>query len=586
MTLLISPSNRIAVPAVSYRPTVIGRKYAVACGHYLAAQAAIRVLDGGGNVVDAGVTAAIALAVLQPDIVGFGGVAPTLVRMRRDRQTWSVPGLGWWPALTDVERLREVGNGTVPEGILRSVMPAAPAAHIETLRRFGTITFEEAVTPALEIATHGFAVFPVLANSFAKNEAGYRRWSDNARIFLPEGRAPRVGEIFVQADLARTFGRMIEAERTAAGNRDAKLVAVHNYFYRGPIAREIDAYHRANGGFIRDEDLARFTTPIEPAIGASYRGYSVQSCDVWCQGISLLESMRIAAGFDLQALGHNSPDYVHCMTEAINLAFADREAYVGDPKFVTVPTDVLLSDAYVAMQRARIDPAKAFGAMPDPGSIDGRPKPLAGRIPQFASSAATPMAPDTIYCCVMDREGNTYSATLSDNSYDSPVIPGTGMTISSRGCQSRLEPGHPSEVKPGKRPRLTPSPALALRDGVPFMGFGTPGGDVQTQAMMQAFFNVVEFNMSLQQAVEAPRFSSSNFLNSFAPHQYLPGRLNIESTMPVGVIEAMRARGHDVEVWPAFPAAGGAVCAVMQDPQTGWLHAGADPRREAYAMAW
>lgn len=584
MTMLTAPTNRTLAPAASYRPTVIGRKYAVACGHYLAAQAAMRVLDAGGNVVDAGVTAAIALAVLQPDIVGFGGVAPTLVHMRRERQTFGVPGLGWWPALTDVDRLREVGKGAVPEGILRSVMPAAPATHIETLRRFGTISFEQAVTPAIEIASNGFAVFPVLANTLQKNEAGYRRWADNARIFLPQGRAPRVGEILVQTDLARTFGRLIEAERAAPGNRDAKLASVHDYFYRGPIAREIDAYHRANDGFIRADDLARFATPIEPAIAARYRGYSIESCDVWCQGIAMLESMRIAEGFDPQSLGHNSPDYVHLMTESMNLAFADREAYLGDPKFVTVPTEALLSDAYVAAQRLRIDSAKAFGAMPAAGVPGGRAKPQARA--HGASTASTPMAPDTIYCCVMDREGNTYSATLSDNSYDSPVIPGTGMTISSRGCQSRLEAGHPSEVKPGKRPRLTPSPAIALRDGVPFMGFGTPGGDVQTQAMMQVFFNIVEFKMSAQQAVEAPRFSSSSFPNSFSPHQYLPGRLNMESTMPADVIEAMRARGHDVEVWPAFPAASGAVCAVLQDPVTGWLHAGADPRREAYAMGW
>jgi gamma-glutamyltranspeptidase / glutathione hydrolase len=584
MTLLTAPTNRTLAPAASFRPTVVGRKYAVACGHYLAAQAAMRVLDGGGNVVDAGVTAAIALSVLQPDIVGFGGVAPTLVHMRTERQTYGVPGLGWWPALTDVDRLREVGKGVVPEGILRSVMPAAPATHIETLRRFGTISFEQAVTPAMEIATNGFAVFPVLANTLHKNEAGYRRWADNARIFLPQGRAPRVGEILVQQDLARTFGRLIEAERKAPGTRDAKLAAVHDYFYRGPIAHEIDAYHRANDGFMRSDDLAQFTTPIEAAISAPYRDYSIQSCDVWCQGIALLESMRIAEGFDPQSLGHNSPDYVHLMTEAMNLAFADREAYLGDPKFVSVPTAALLADAYAATQRARIDRAKAFGAMPVAGIPGGRTAPR--RTAHGASTAPTPMAPDTIYCCVMDRNGNTYSATLSDNSYDSPVIPGTGMTISSRGCQSRLEAGHPSEVKPGKRPRLTPSPALALRDGLPFMGFGTPGGDVQTQAMMQVFFNIVEFKMSAQQAVEAPRFSSSSFPNSFSPHQYLPGRLNMEATMPAAVIEAMRARGHDVEVWPAFPAASGAVCAVMQDPATGWLHAGADPRREAYAMGW
>lgn len=577
-------TNKMAVGALSYRPTVIGRKYAIACGHFLAAQAAMRVLDRGGNVVDAGVTAAIALAVLQPDIVGFGGVAPTIIHLRREGRPWSLPGLGTWPAATDAARLAEVGNGQIPEGLLRSVMPAAPATHITALRRFGTISFEEAATPAMEIAANGFAVFPLLAHTIAKSEAGYRRWSDNARIFLPQGRAPRIGEILVQADLARTFGRMIEAERAASGNRDARLQAVHDYFYRGPIAREIDAYHRANDGFVRYDDLAAFEVAPEPTISTRFRDYDVHACDVWCQGISLLQSLKILERDDLRALGHNAVDYVHLLTEAMNLAFADREGYVGDPRFVNVPTAALLDAAYAARQRARIDPVRAFGKMPAPGAVTG--KPVLREAALLRGGGPTPMAPDTIYCCVMDDDGNAYSATLSDNSYDSPVIPGTGLTISSRGSQSWLEPGHPSEVRPGKRPRLTPSPALILRDGRPFMGVGTPGGDVQSQSMMQVFLNATEFGMTMQQAVEAPRFYTSNYPNSFTPHQYLAGRLNLEATLSDEVIAAMRARGHDVEVWPAFPAAGGAVCAVMRDPATGWLHAGADPRREAYAMAW
>lgn len=577
-------ANKMAVGALSYRPTVIGRKYAIACGHFLAAQAAMRVLDRGGNVVDAGVTAAIALAVLQPDIVGFGGVAPTIIHLRREGRPWSLPGLGSWPAATDAARLAELGKGQIPEGLLRSVMPAAPATHITALRRFGTISFEEAATPAMEIAASGFAVFPLLAHTIAKSEAGYRRWPDNARIFLPQGRAPRIGEILVQTDLARTFGRMIEAERGAAGNRDAKLQAVDDFFYRGPIAREIDAYHRANDGFVRFDDLAGFTVAPEATISTRWREFDVHACDVWCQGISLLQSLKIIERDDLKALGHNSIDYVHLLTEAMNLAFADREGYVGDPRFVSVPTPALLDAAYATRQRARIDPARAFGRMPAPGSVGA--KPVVRESALLRGSGPTPMAPDTIYCCVMDEDGNAYSATLSDNSYDSPVIPGTGLTISSRGSQSWLEPGHPSEVKPGKRPRLTPSPALILRDGRPFMGVGTPGGDVQSQSMMQVFLNATEFAMTMQQAVEAPRFYTSNYPNSFTPHQYLQGRLNLEATLADEVIAAMRARGHDVEVWPAFPAAGGAVCAVMRDPASGWLHAGADPRREAYAMAW
>jgi len=579
-------ANKMAVPAASFRPTVIGRQYAVACGHYLAAQAAMRVLDAGGNVVDAGVTAAIALAVLQPDIVQFSGVAPTLVHTAADGRTHSVPGLGSWPALTDIDRLRSEGQGAMPEGLLRTVMPAAPAAHIEALRRFGTISFEAAVTPAMQVATHGFAVFPLLANTLAKSAASYGRWDSNAAIYLPSGRAPQVGDIFVQADLARTFGRMIEAERRAAGNRDVKLQAVHDFFYRGEIAREIDAYHRANGGFVRFDDLANFATPVEPTLSARYHDYEVHACDTWCQGISLLESLRIVEGMDLKALGHNTPDYVHMLTEAMNLAFADREAYVGDPRFVDVPTAMLLSDGYAAAQRARIDPARAFGAMPPAGDVSGRPRPTGHGVTHRVAAGPTPMAPDTIYCGVMDRAGNLYSATLSDNSYDSPVIPGLGMVISSRGSQSRLDVGHPSDVRPGKRPRLTPSPALALRGGKPFMAWGTPGGDVQSQAMMQVLLNVIEFGKTMQQAVEAPRFYTASFPNSFAPHAYLKGRMNIEEPMGEAIVEAMRARGHDVEAWPTFPAAGGAVSAVMQDPRTGWLHAGADPRRESYAMAW
>jgi gamma-glutamyltranspeptidase/glutathione hydrolase len=388
----------------------------------------------------------------------------------------------------------------------------------------------------------------------------------------------------VQQDLARSIGGMIEAERAASGDRDRKLRAAHDFFYRGPIARAVADYHAKNGGFVTAADLAGFEAPVEAGIAANWRGYQVHSCDVWCQGVTLLETLKIVEDAGFARLTHNSPAYVHRATEALDLAFADREAFVGDPKFVQVPTAALLSDAYAASQRARIDERRAFGAMPAPGSPGGQrsramPSPAAAR-------GATAMAPDTIYCAVMDRHGNAYSATLSDTSYDTPVIPGTGMVMSSRGQQSRLAAEHPSVVAPGKRPRLTPSPALAMKDGKPFMCFGTPGGDVQAPAMMQVFLNVVQHGMPLQQAVEAPRFSSANFPNSFPPHEYFAGRLCIEENMPAGVIEEMRALGHEVEVLPRLPAKGGGVCAVMRDPATGLAHGGADPRRECYALAW
>ena len=579
----------LAVSAASMRPTVIGRSQAVACGHYLAALASMRVLDAGGNAVDAGVTAAMALAVLQPDIVSFAGVAPTLIYLEKEDRVVSLAGLGYWPAATDINRLIAAGDGkSMPEGLLRTVMPAAPATHIQALRRYGTISFEQAATAAMELARDGYAVYPFLANNLNGAQDQYRRWPESARIFLPGGQPPRYGTLFRQEDLGRSIAGMIEAERTARGDRDKKLRAVHDYFYRGAIADTIADYHKRHDGFVTKADLAGFEVPVEDSIRADYRGYEVHSCDVWCQGIVLLETLKILEGYDLQALGHNSIAYLHVIDQALNLAFADREAYSGDPKFVKMPRAGMLADAYATKQRARIDMQRAFPTLPDPGYPDGAPAPylLHERAKGEDRGVERALQPGTIYGCVIDREGNGYSATLSDPQYDTPVIPGLGFAVSGRGCQSRLTPGHPSVVAPGKRPRLTPNPSLAFKDGKLFMAFGTPGGDVQSQAMLQVFLNIAEFGMPVQQAIEVSRISSSSFPNSFAPHGYLPGRLNVENTLPKDTVEALRALGHDIDVWPQFPGQNGGVCAVMQHPGTGQRHAGADPRREAYAAAW
>ncbi len=579
---------KMAVPAPSFRPNLVGRNHAASAGHYLATLAAMRVLDRGGNAVDAGVTASMALSVLQPDMVSFACVAPTLIYMKELDKVISLAGLGYWPKSTDVAKLIAAGNGkAVPENLLRTVIPAAPATYVEALRRFGTISFEEAATPAMELAKNGFAVYPLLSTNIEYLENSFRRWPDNERIFLPKGRAPKVGELFVQEDLAGTIARLIQAERDTKGDRDKKLQAVHDYFYRGPIAREIADYHAKNGGFMTFEDMAEFQVPVEESITVNYRGYTVHACDVWCQGIVLLESLKILEGFDLKSMKHNSPDYAHLIAAALNLSFADREAYVGDPKFMKVPRDALISEAYAVRQRARIDMQKAFDRLPDPGDPENTGRATGASTPLYAAPhGLSRLSQDTIYNCVVDKFGNAYSATTSDNASETPIIPGTGLAISSRGCQSRLEPGHPAEVKPGKRPRLTPNPAMAFKDGKLFMTFGTPGGDQQSQGMLQVFLNVVEFGMTMQQAVEAPRVSSQSFPNSFAPHAYYPGRLNVEEDFGPAVIAELQRRGHDVEVWPRFPAANAAVCAIRVDPETGLRHAGADPRREGYALAW
>jgi len=574
-------------PRNSWRPTMVGRKYAVASGHYLATEAASRILDRGGNAIDAGVSACMALAILQPNVVSFAGVAPTLVYLREEERVISLEGLGYWPAATDVDRLVAEGGDIVPEGILRTVMPAAPATHIEALRRYGTISFEEAATPAMELAREGFPMYPLLSLNIEAVKDGFDRYPENARIFRPGGRTPAVGTLFRQEDLGRSIAGMIEAERSARGDRDRKLRAAHDHFYRGPIAAAIADYHARHGGFVTREDLAGFEVPVAESIRCTYKDLEVHTCDVWCQGIVLLETLKILEGLDLKALGHNSVDYVHWVSQALGLAFADREVYLGDPKFVDVPTAGMLTDAYGASQRARIDPDRALQEMAapgnpggtGPGSPRGLPKPGGRHSPM-------PEPQDTIYGCAVDRHGNAYSSTPSDNQNDTPIIPGTGIAVSSRGNQSRLIKGHPSEVKPGKRPRLTPSPAIALRDGKLYMAFGTPGGDIQKQAMLQVLLNVYEFGMSMQAAVEQPRFANYNFPNSFAPHKYFPGRLCAEKPIADPLGDALRKRGHQLEVWPQNAPTAGGVCAILHDAATGFLHAGADSRREGSAQAW
>ncbi|MBC7780109.1 MAG: gamma-glutamyltransferase, partial [Proteobacteria bacterium] len=413
----------LAIGSTSFRPTLVGRSHAVSSGHYYATIAAMRVLDRGGNAIDAGVTAAMALAVLQPDVVSFAGVAPTLIHLVEGRVV-SLAGLGYWPAATDVERLRrESRDGHVPEGILRTVIPAAPATHVEALRRFGTISFEEAATPAMELARDGFPLYPMLANNLASSAALWALWPSSADVYVPGGRSPKLGELFVQRDLAATIGTKIDAEKQARGDRATRLRAVHDCFYRGPIAAKIVEFHERNGGFMRRADLAEFETPIEAPLSTPVGDYRIDMCDVWCQGIVLPQTLKTLAQADLRTLGHNSGAYLHTLVEALDLSFADREAYVGDPKFIDVPVAAMLSDDYARRQFARIDPARAFGRMPDAGE----PRAPAVRDPRIPVARATPgsaaaLSPDKIYACAADRFGNAYSATVSDTSYDTPTI--------------------------------------------------------------------------------------------------------------------------------------------------------------------
>ena len=562
---------------MAHRPTVYGTRHAIAAGHYLAASAGFSILEGGGNAIDAGVAAGIALGVLQPDLVNFAGVAPIVIRLA-DGTTESIAGLGWWPKTIPADLFMREHGGKIPAGVLRTVVPAAPDAWITALRRHGTMRFAEVAASAIRFAAEGFSVYPLLERSIGSHEAEYRRWQSNTAIFLPNGRAPRSGEKFVQTDLARTIQFMADQDRAAGPDRLAGLDAAHHAFYRGDIARAIVGFQKQEGGYLSMADMAEYSSAIEPVVRRRWRGHELITCGAWCQGPALQQALALVEHVGIDGLAHNSGDYLHRITECLNLALADREYYFGDPNFVDVPVDWLLDPGTIARRAAALRNDHAFGAMPP--AIDRAVAALAPTDAELPKVEA-----DTSYCCVVDRWGNAFSATPSDGSGAVPVVPGLGITPSGRGSQSRPDPGHPAGVAPGKRPRLTPNPALLVTDKGGVMPLGTPGGDVQIQAMLQVMLNVLHFGMDPQSAIEAPRVASYSFPSSFAPFEYFPGRLAIEGRIDQATRDDLAARGHKVHDWPDWTWLAGSVEAILTDPATGMVGAGADPRRPAYAIA-
>lgn len=570
----------------SMRPALAGLNHMISAGHYLATQAGMDVLQAGGNAVDAGVAAGIALGVVQSDIVNFGGVAPILVYQAKTRKVWSISGLGYWPKAARLETFLEKHAGTIPAGVLRTVIPAAPDAWITALERFGTMGFGEVAAGAIRLAREGFVMYPLMAEVLAENEKNYARWASSAAIYLPGGKPPAAGSIFRQADLARSIQYMADEERAHRGDgRQAGLAAARRAFYEGDIAAAIVKYHKEAGGLITHEDLRGFSVEVDPALSTDFHGTQVHSCGFWCQGPSLLQMLNILEPCDLRGLGHNSAPYVHLLTEAIKLAFADREVHYADPRHAQVPQAALLSKGYARARLAMITRDRAGPDMPPAGALpEARDIDLRAAGPE--DMARTDPRLDTSYVAVVDREGNAFSATPSDGSYNVPVIPGTGICASGRGSQSWAEAGHPCAIGPGRRPRLTPNPSLAIRPGQYVMPFGTPGGDVQCQAMLQTFLNMQVFGMDVQQAVEAPRFASFSFPSSFEPHNAMPGRLMIEDMIARGAGEKLAEMGHTVKWWQGHSWRAGAVCMVRHDLDSGVRWGGADPRRPAYAAGW
>lgn len=571
----------------SLRPPTRGRRHMAVSGHSLATCAALRILDKGGNAVDAGVAGAICLAVLQPDMVCFSGVAPLLIHHAPSKKNFSISGLGCWPQAANIKYFLKHCQGTLPPGILRTVTPAAPDAYIQALLEFGSMSFAEVTADALDLAENGFPVHQFLRDGIGEAEKDYRRWPENSAIFLPEGKVPAVGALFFQKDLAASFKAMCRAEAACRGDRAEGLKAARAVFYTGEIGKKITDFHIQNGGLLRPEDMESFASDIEDPLTFKFGEYTLITHGPWCQGPVLPMTLNILEGLDLAAMGHNSPLYIHTIAEALKLAFADRERIFGDPRFVDVPLKGLLSPEYGAMRRALIRP-QAYTTMPpsnDPFALEDRTAPAyfnPRSDPENKSSDGHSL--DTSYICVTDQWGSFFSATPSDMSFNTQVIPGTGLAVSSRGSQSWLVPGHPSSIEGGKRPRLTPTGCMILHKGRPWMILGTPGGDTQCQTNIQVLFNVLLFGMDAQEAVEAPRFGTFCFPDSFYPHAYAKGVLRLESRIGPDTMAALSSFGHDVQPWPDWAWKAGGACLIMKDEES--ISGGADPRRECCGLGW
>ena len=581
---------------VAFRPTIMGTHGMVATEHYLSVFIGAEILRQGGNAVDAAVAAIFAEGVVNPHMHTLGGEVPMLIYMAETGQVVAINGNTAAPQRATIAWFTQHGMALIPgEGLLAAGVPAAFDALVTALERFGTMSLAAVLQPALALASEGFPVHPGLRGPsdylpfsiWHSTQKFRQQWPTSVQLYMPGGRLPEVGEVWRNPDLAQTFSLLLDAERAAASQgRTAGLRAAREAFYRGEIARQIAAFTQDQGGLLTLEDLAIFTTKVETPASVQYRGYEVFKCGPWSQGPVFLQQLRLLEGYDLRALGHNSAAYIHLVTEASKLAFADREAYYGDPDFVHVPLPELLSDTYTVARRQLIDPERA--------SLELRPGD-----PSTGASLRTGQGPlvgrewqrGTVHVAVVDSARNLVAATPSGAWLaGSPVVEGLGFPLTTRIQVFYLDPQHPNALAPRKRPRTTLTPSLVLRDGQPFMAFGTMGLDQQDQWTLQFFLNVVDFGMPLQEAIEAPKFSSRHFPSSVYPHTAEPGLLRVEGRIPYEVQRALQAKGHTIAIQPDWIE--GYIVGVQVDTARGVVYGGADPRGElstllpAYAIGW
>ena len=599
------------------RPAVAGPTAGISTGHPLTTAAAFEILLKGGNAFDAGVASLLVGGVVEQDLYSLGGEALVLVYPKKEAKVTSIVGQGWAPRAVDVDWYLSRGKTLQGAGLDPAVVPGALHAALTVLEKWGTMSFEEVSRSAIAYAEDGFPLRLSTAQGIERQLEFFKQWPDNQRYWLKaDGSTYKPGETIRLKALATTLRRMVEAERRAKGRgRVAGILAARDLFYKGAIAKEMVAFLQKHQAPFELGDFSEYFARIEEPAKTTYRGYTVYKHAFSSQGPVLLQTLNILEGFDLHAMGHDSPDYIHTVTEAMKLAYADRDSYYADTAFVQVPGEGLLSKAYAKERAALINPRAASRAFVagDPLKYDSKVKEWKYAIYNIADGTAPPPAPreeaalandglwsrgldsagvskDTTHMSIIDKAGNVFDVTPSGGWIPGAVILGdTGIGMSIRGEQFELDKTRANQIRPHARPRYTLTPSLVFKGDVPLMALGTPGGDNQDQTILQAFLNVVEFwddwYPNLHQAFEWPRFQTLHFHGSFWPHAPGFNKLNLEATIPDAVFDELKARGHDVSRLRAFGMSGCAT-AVMLDPATQNRIAGADPRRDCYAIAY
>ncbi|MDA0263812.1 MAG: gamma-glutamyltransferase [Chloroflexi bacterium] len=578
------------------RPVVRSTKGVISSGHYLTSMAGMRMLMNGGNAFDAMAAAGFAAAVIEP--IASYSLAAEGVFMVYDAasdEMLSLSGQGGAPGKATADFYKSQGMDRIPTGPgdkahFSFTVPGVVEAFISLLERYGSLPIDQVLAPAIDYAENGIPHYEYMLERLKSKSTPVQ--FDNYPpggwdVFFNDRQVPQPGDLLVQPGLANTLKAMSAA--AVSGDRKAGLQAARDVFYKGSVAKTIVESSAKVGGILSMDDLANYKSQFGEPVSSTFAGHEILGHDTWSQGPMLQQTLNILENFDLKAMGHNSPTYIHTVCEALKQVFGDREAYYADPDYAEIPIDGLLSKEYAAERAGLIDPERAYPEQPAPGDPWKHSK-RNGAVPtgKPAATGASNGASDpsshegTTHVSVLDAQGNMVCGTISGGAFAKSVFfPELGCCLSTRIEMFNCEEGHPNVVEPGKRPRTTLINYMARKDGQPVMTIGCPGGDNQAQANVQLVLNVLLFGMDPQQAVEAPRFASQSVENSFYPHTYLPGRLDLEPGIPESTADALRALGHQIG-WAANCGLGATVSA--RDPQTGHLATGGDPRRACYAI--